>query len=71
MASKNWKWKRLAELRFRAFREEAVRELTAAKPVNVGMSDSFEQPESMLPIMDNYRALDAGAEEDTGSEEDH
>jgi hypothetical protein len=69
---KNGKWKRLAELRFRAFREEAVRELTAARPVkepDVGVSETLDQSESSLSIMDDYRALDIEAEEDTGLED--
>jgi hypothetical protein len=69
---KNAKWKRLAELRFRAFREASIRELTAARPVgepNVGMSEPVDHPESTLPITDDYRALDVEAK-DTGPEED-
>jgi hypothetical protein len=71
--NKNAKWKRLAELRFRAFREASVRELTAARPVgeiNVGVSEPVDHPESTLPLMDDYRALDVVADDDTGPNED-
>jgi hypothetical protein len=63
----------LAELRFRAFREESIRELTASRPAgepNVGVSEPVDHPESTLPIMDDYRALDVEAEEHTGLEMD-
>lgn len=71
--NKNGKWKRLAELRFRAFREASIRELTAARPVgelNVGVSEPVDHPEPTLPLMDDYRALDAEADDDTGPSED-
>jgi hypothetical protein len=71
--SKNLKWKRLAELRYRAFREQSIRELTAAKPAgepNVGVSEPVDHPESTLPVMDDYRALDVEVEEHTGPDMD-
>ena len=71
--SKNLKWKRLAELRYRAFREESIRELTAARPAgepNVGVSEPVDNSESTLPVMDDCRALDVEAEEHNGPEMD-
>jgi hypothetical protein len=50
---KEYHWRRAAELKFRAFRQEAIRELTATRPVSILLDSS----ESTVSIAENNQNL--------------
>ena len=50
---KEYHWRRAAELKFRAFRQESIRELTAARPVRLLLDSS----ESTVSIAEDYQNL--------------